>query len=113
MNSKIIALGFALVMALIDVMMFPIVKNVQLGYFNMWWLIIAVLLYSVQPIILYNALSYSNVLVLNISWDLLSDILVSLMALFILKEQISRDSQIGLLFAIIAIYFFAKGNMDK
>lgn len=100
-------------MALIDVAVFPIIKHVHDSKISPYWLVLPILLYSIQPLIFYKALDYSNVATINIMWDIMSDVIVTLMAIYILREKVSDSSKIGIVFAMIALYFFSRGEVDK
>jgi drug/metabolite transporter (DMT)-like permease len=45
--------------------------------------------------------------ILNLSWDLFSDILVTLLGLLVFKEPHTNRELLGLFFAFIAIFLFA------
>ena len=113
MNVKLIAICFALILAFVDVTIFPIIKYVHQKSISAWWLIVPVILYGMQPLIFYKALDHSNVAVMNIMWDVMSDVLVTILAIYLLKEKVSKNSKIGIVFAMIAIYFFSRGEIDQ
>ena len=50
---------------------------------------------------------------MNILWDLMSDVIVTIIGLLYLKEKLHYSSKWGLIFAFIAIILFAKGDITK
>lgn len=70
------------------------------------------LMYSLQPYIFLQALQYESMTVMNILWDVISDILVTVMGIFYFKEQISSLKQVGLMFAFIAIVLMSYDELS-
>jgi len=44
---------------------------------------------------------------MNMSWDIISDILVTAMAFLLLKERLSYTKTIGIVFSFIALFFLS------
>ncbi len=103
---KVAGLLFGALLALVDVISLPIIKSIQTGEKNFNYIFITMVLYSLIPIFFYLGLNYSSMTTLNLTWDLWSDIMVTFIGLFILKEHIGTKSYIGLIFAFIAIILF-------
>lgn len=74
---------------------------------------IAMLIYSFQPYIFLLALQYESMTVMNILWDVISDIIVTMMGIFYFKEQISSIKQVGLVFAFIAIVLMSYDELSS
>jgi drug/metabolite transporter (DMT)-like permease len=105
---------FAVTMASIDALVLPILKYINDGYYPIYILIIPVIIYAFQPILFYMSLKFSTLTSMNILWDLMSDVIVTIIGLLYLKEKLHYTSKMGLVFAFIAIIFFAKdGVKDK
>lgn len=91
-------------MALIDVLVLSLMKH-QLTHYNPYYFAIAFIFYGIQPIIFYYSLKNGGKLgVNNILWDLLSDLLVLIIALYIFKENLTRTQTIGVILALVSIY---------
>jgi drug/metabolite transporter (DMT)-like permease len=103
---------FAIFMASIDAIVLPIIKHVHDGNNNIQLLILPVIIYALQPLIFYLSLSYSTLTSMNILWDLMSDVIVTMIGLFYLKEVLPTTSKLGLLFAFIAIILFASTDVS-
>lgn len=104
--SLLIGIGLAIV----DTIAFSVVKNVSLGHMSRWALTGAVLLYGATPLILLASLKYSSLTVMNLTWDLCSDILVTLVGLLVFKEVLNERQLIGVLLSIIAIILFSTSH---
>jgi hypothetical protein len=86
-----VALTFGSVMASIDVLSLGIVKNVSGGSYKMWTMAIATAMYALQPWIFLSSLSGSSLTIMNLMWDLTSDIMVTLVGLFYFREKIGHQ----------------------
>jgi drug/metabolite transporter (DMT)-like permease len=111
---RILPIVFAVAMACIDAIVLPMLKFINDGIYPLSLMIIPVIIYGLQPILFYMSLNYSTLTSMNILWDLMSDIIVTLIGLLYLKEKLFMTSKLGLVFAFIAIILFAKdGHKQK
>lgn len=91
-------------MAAIDVVVLSGIKSYSLG--NTTWrsiLPFGMLIYSMQPLIFLQSLQYESMTVMNILWNIISDISVTITGLFFFKEKLSSIKMVGLAFAFTAI----------
>jgi len=98
------AIGFATLMAVIDVLVFGWMKEYSLG--NITWrgiIPIMMCVYSLEPYFFLQSLQYESMTVMNILWDAISDVIVTMMGLFYFKEKLSTLKWTGLSFAFIGI----------
>ena len=111
---NLIPLGFASAMALIDAVVFSWLKSYSLGTIS-WRSIlpIGMLVYSLQPLIFLQSLQYETMTVMNILWDVISDVSVTIVGLFYFKEKMSTLKHVGLLFAFIAITLLSYDSMNE
>ncbi len=108
MNSNIWALIVALFLAFSDVFNLGLLKMVRTGQIsNHAWIGLPTVLYACQPLIFFFGLSHTSMTVLNLLWDLLSDILVTASGIFYFKEKISMKKYIGIAFGLLSIMFLA------
>ena len=61
-----------------------------------WVFVFAFIVYGAQTIIFYKALSYANLTIMNILWDLTSDVLVTIIGLYYFKEATTFKQKIGI-----------------
>lgn len=97
-------MGLASFMAFIDAFTFAGLKEVSIGTIE-WrnFLPISMIIYSLQPLVFIQSLKYESMTVMNLLWDVLSDLLVTFIGLFYFKESISSIKKVGLMFAFISI----------
>lgn len=107
-----VPVGFASLMAGIDVLSLGIVKKVSSGTYKTWAMGIATLVYAFQPWIFLSSLSGSSLTIMNLMWDLTSDIMVTLVGLFYFREQIGRVRLAGLLLGFVALVLMAQKDGD-
>jgi drug/metabolite transporter (DMT)-like permease len=102
------SLGFGTLLAGIDVVMMYIIKQYSKGVFaSSYWMILPPLLYALTPFILLLSLKFETLMVMNMSWDIISDILVTAMAFFVLGERLSWMKTIGIGLSFLALFFLS------
>jgi len=95
---------FGLAMASIDVAILSMLKMRHTGEIKSDWVfIIAFIVYGMQTIIFYKALSYTNLTNMNLIWDLTSDVLVTIVGIYFFKEAVTNVQKIGIFLGIISI----------
>ena len=67
------------------------------------WIFIPVLVYAFQPILFYLSLQYESLTVMNLLWDVISDVLVTFIGLMIFKEKIGPYKRAGVILSFISI----------
>jgi multidrug transporter EmrE-like cation transporter len=101
------ALVFGLSLAVLDMIAFPIVKLASIGKLVSAWLVFPVLLYSMGPLILYKSLQFERLAIMNILWDTMSSIGITLICVYYFKETLTTTKMIGLVLSIISIGLMA------
>jgi multidrug transporter EmrE-like cation transporter len=109
----IYGLLIAFILAINDVISFGIAKLTFLKTYSISWLAIPIILYGLQLPIFYYGLKFSSMTILNISWNLISNILVSLIGFFYFKEKIDNIEMVGLIFAFLSIACFTYDDILK
>jgi len=104
--ADITPLLYGLFMATIDVFMLGIIKMVSTGAIkNMWWMALPTAVYAFQPWVFLQSLRVESMIVMNLLWDLISDVLVTANGILYFKEQISSTKMIGVGLSMLGIYF--------
>jgi drug/metabolite transporter (DMT)-like permease len=103
---NLIPLGFAGLMAMIDALALSLLKKISTKALSFSFIPIAMVIYAIQPFIFLESLNFESMTVMNILWDLSSDIIVTFIGIFILGEKIGFRKSIGIVFSFIAIYLF-------
>jgi len=95
---------YGFIMAGIDVIALPLMKATHLGLLKSTWTFpISMIIYSLQPLIFYKSLAIENMVVMNILWDVMSDMIVTLVGLFLFGETLNYTQTIGLILSSIGI----------
>ncbi len=111
---NLIPFAMATGMASIDALVMAGMKQYDMGVIPWRGIVpIAMLIYSFQPYLFLQALQYESMTVMNILWDIISDILVTIMGIFYFKEQISSMKQVGLSFAFVAIVLMSYDELSS
>lgn len=98
---------FATLMASMDAVVLAWMKDYSLGLLSWKVIPIAMFTYALQPYIFLQSLRYETMTVMNIMWDLISDIIVTATGLFYFKEKLTPVKQGALGLAFVAILMFA------
>ncbi len=109
---KTIPLKFGFIMATVDVLMLSIVKKVSLDSRILRWMILPTIIYAIQPWIFLQSLQYESLIIMNLMWDLISDILVTLTGLIFFKESIGPFKLIGVVLSFISITLMSLDDGD-
>lgn len=99
---------FGSAMALIDIVMMSIVKMV--GIRKLSWgtgVPIAVGLYALEPFIFLKAMKYEGMVVTNLVWNLLSNVIVTLQGVFIFGESIRGLRWLGIAMSLVSLTLLA------
>jgi drug/metabolite transporter (DMT)-like permease len=102
----LIPLGFAGLMAIIDAFALTMLKKISTKALSFSFIPIAMIIYAIQPFIFLESLNFESMTVMNILWDLSSDIIVTFIGIFILGEKIGFRKAIGIVLSFVAIYLF-------
>jgi multidrug transporter EmrE-like cation transporter len=95
-------------MATIDVIMLGIIKMVNTGAIkNMWWMALPTVVYAFQPWIFLQSLRFETMIVMNLLWDLISDVLVTANGIIYFKEKISSTKMFGVGLSMLGIYLMS------
>jgi drug/metabolite transporter (DMT)-like permease len=110
-----IPLAYAAVMGSIDVFMLGIIKSISLNPSRfLKWMVIPTIIYAVQPWIFLSSLRFESLIVMNLMWDLISDILVTATGFLYFKEKIGPYKTLGVMlsFASIVLMSMQDGNWE-
>lgn len=87
-----------------DFISLPILKGVKTLQWPRWLLTIPICLYAFDPIIFYTALGTETLTVMNIVWDIMSDIVVTMMGLLFFKEVLPTTKKVGLGLSFVSLF---------
>ncbi len=96
-------IAYGAVMASIDVFMLGVIKKVSTQAWVMKWMILPTLIYALQPWIFLSSLRFESLIVMNLMWDLISDILVTATGFLYFKEKIGPYKTLGVILSFVSI----------
>ena len=99
---------FGTIMAIIDIAMMSAVKMVSLR--TMSWNVgvpLAIGIYALQPLIFLKAMTYEGMVVTNLVWNLMSNVIVTLQGVFIFGESIKGLRWLGIAMSLVALTILA------
>jgi len=104
---------FGTLMAFIDILMMGSVKMISNGTLNSTiGLPLSIGLYALEPLVFLKALNYEGMVVVNLVWNLMSDIVVTLQGILIFGETIKGLRWVALAMALFSLGLFAYTDTD-
>lgn len=100
---NIVPLGFGAAMATIDAFMLSLLKSIHLEQVRFSWIILPIIIYSLQPILFYYSLRYETLTVMNLLWDVTSDVIITFIGLYVFQEKIGPYKKLGVIFSLLSI----------
>ena len=99
-----VAYLYALYLASVDAIIMPLLKAKRTGILTGTWMLpLASVIYAMQPLVFYQALSLESMTIMNILWDVMSDIIVTLIGIYVFGETLTKMQILGLVFSLIGI----------
>lgn len=99
---------YAITMAIFDTLGLSILKMINIGELtNYVWFIIPVVIYALQPLLFFKSLQYESLTVMNILFDLISVVLISIVGSFVFAEELSNYKILGIFTSIISFYLLS------
>ena len=94
----------ALYLASVDGVVMTLMKAKSLGIMSGRWIMpFTTFLYSLQPSFFLYGLKTSSMTVLNILWDVTSDIIVSLIGIYLFGEYLTGVQYVGLAMCLLGM----------
>jgi len=103
MGFETVPLIYGTYMATVDVFMLGILKAINLGWISSSLIFLPTLIYAMQPWIFLKSLEFESMTVMNLLWDVTSDVLVTATGLYFFKEKLSRTKLLGVGLSLISI----------
>jgi multidrug transporter EmrE-like cation transporter len=103
-------LGYGLTFGITDAIALPLVKWVHNGA-SAWWMLVPILIYAANPLIFLNAMKTETLTVMNLVWDMTSDLLITLIGLFVFRETLPPLKALGVFVSLIGLFLMTyEGN---
>lgn len=101
-------------MATIDLFMLGLLKVISKNESRLLrYMIIPTVVYALQPWIFLQSLRFESLTVMNLMWDLISDILVTILGLFYFKEEIGLYKKIGVALSLVSIFLMSLSDGES
>jgi multidrug transporter EmrE-like cation transporter len=97
-------------MAFIDVLSFGILKGIHVGWFTQAIIFLPILIYISQPLIFLQSLNYEGIAVMNIIWNVLSSVFVTIEGIYIFNEKITHTKMLGIILSLPCMYLLTNGD---
>ncbi len=98
-----IPLGFGIAMATIDAFMLSLLKYISIEKKYIGFILLPMIVYAFQPVLFYFSLQYESLTVMNLLWDVISDVIVTLVGLLIFQETIGPYKKAGVMLSFVSI----------
>lgn len=99
---------FGTLMAVLDIFMMSSVKMINTGTLS--YAIgfpFATVIYALQPYVFLKALNYENMTVVNLIWNMMSDVIVTLQGIFVFGESIAGLRWLAVCMSLLSLTLFA------
>lgn len=107
-NFSLLPIFLGMLMAVIDLVMMGTIKMIHNGTLSIGvGLPLALGSYALEPLVFLKAMNYEGMAVMNLIWNLMSDILVTLQGIFIFGESIKGIRWVAIGMALISLSIFA------
>ena len=91
-------------MASVDGFAMAMLKAKHLGLIKSMFIFpLTMLIYSFQPLIFYKALSSESMSIMNVLWDVMSDVIVALIGYVVFGEVFTIQQCVGVVFCMVGI----------
>ncbi len=108
------SLKYGATMALGDSIILSTLRAFSLGWIKTKIVVVlAMLFYSFQPLIFLKSLSHNSLTVMNLLWDVMSDVSVSIIGLFYFGEKLTKFKKMGVFLSIISIILLTWKDGDE
>lgn len=107
-------LGWGGLMALTDSIVLSLLKAYNIGWIQ--WngvILISMLVYSIQPLIFLESLKGNGLTIMNLLWDVMSDVIVTCIGLFYFSEKLTSIKKVGVSLSIISVILLSWKDDDK
>lgn len=107
-NFSVLPIVFGVAMALVDICMMGLVKMVSTGGISTTvGLPLSISLYALEPLIFLKAMRYEGMVVTNLVWNLVSNVIVTLQGILFFGETIKGLRWIGICMSIVSLALLA------
>lgn len=104
------SLGYGLTFGLLDVISLPVIKSVHNGA-DYRWMVVPVLTGLLSPFIFLRAMATETLTIMNLIWDMTSDLLITFVGLIVFGEVLPPLKLLGVVVSFIGLFLMTyEGN---
>jgi len=104
---------YGLILAFNDVINMSINKEIIIGNLATKWLPFICILYGSQMFIFNKGLQVTQMSLLNLTWNLFSNIIITIIGIYYFKENISNLESYGVAFGLFSLFLFGLAQYQK
>lgn len=113
LNFNMLPIFFGCMMAIIDICMMSTTKMVSKGILSSTIGIpLSISFYAIQPLIFLKAMNYEGMIVTNLVWNLVSNVIVTLQGIIVFGESIKGLRWLGISMSLVSLALMAYTNDD-
>lgn len=98
---------FGTAMGIIDVFAIGAIKAVKLKWVSPYVMIITSVLYALQPWTFLYSLKYEGMIVMNMLWDLISTVFITILGFIVFNESVTHRKFLGVVLSLISIWLLS------
>jgi len=103
-NLSLLPIFFGTVMALVDILMMSSVKMISIGTLpSSWGIPLSIGIYALEPLIFLKAMKYEGMVVTNLVWNLMSNVIVTLQGILFFGESIKGLRWVGICMSLVSL----------
>lgn len=107
-SFNMLPIAFGAAMALLDIVMMSAVKLTSTGALpTAPGVALSMALYALEPLVFLKAMNYEGMVVTNLVWNMMSDVIVTLQGVLVFGESIKGLRWLGVGMSIVALSIFA------
>jgi multidrug transporter EmrE-like cation transporter len=107
-NFNMLPVIFGTLMAFIDICMMSTLKMIHIGTMDkLVGIPLSITLYAIEPLIFLKAMNYEGMVVTNLVWNLMSNIIVTLQGILIFGERIKNLRWLGICMSLVSLALMA------
>ncbi len=99
-------LEYGLAFGALDSIALPIIKGISTGW-NKWLILIPMFLYGASPLLFLKALEKETLTIMNLVWDMSSDLIVTVIGLFFFAEKLPPLKLLGVALSFVSLFLMS------
>jgi multidrug transporter EmrE-like cation transporter len=99
-------LEYGMAFGAMDSIALPIIKGVSTGWAP-WLIVIPMIIYGASPLLFLKALEKETLTIMNLVWDMTSDLVVTIIGLFFFAETLPPTKLLGVALSFVALFLMS------